>query len=221
MPEELTQEINELQQVLRDSRQRCSEFRGQGEMLSAQQIDLNGRKESLQARESLLQKVLVVLLRLENTWRGRYEAGLAATGSYGLNAVFTDAKYEVLLESNIKRGVANLDIILVKDGQRVRLKGGSGGSVVQVLAYLLRHLITTSQRPALRLLEALDEPFSMVAAEQRPALCAMVKEIAQRLDFQLLLTAHEDELLDAADVAYHVHPGGWVERLKSPQEERA
>jgi hypothetical protein len=61
----------------------------------------------------------------------------------------------------------------------------------------------------------------MVAAEQRPALCAMVKEITQRLGFQLLFSSHEDELLDAADMAYLVHPGGRIEKLKSSMEDRA
>jgi hypothetical protein len=162
-----------------------------------------------------------VLQQLEETWRGRYEAALAAIGSQGLNAVFIEDEYELLLESTVRRGVSNMDIILVKNGQRVRIKGGSGGSVVQVLSYLLRHLMTTSPHPALRHLEVLDEPFSMVAAEQRPALCSMVQDITQRLDFQLLFSSHEEELTEAADVVYLVHPGGRVECLKSGQEERA
>lgn len=214
-------DLTQLRSDLTAVRQRVQEWKGQATLLRTQEADHQGRKAELEAQGELKGKALVVLQRLEETWRGRYEAALAALGSQGLNAVFTDAEYELLLESNIKRGVSSLDIVLVKDGQRVRLKGGSGGSVVQVLAYLLRHLMTVSQRPELRLLEALDEPFSMVAAEQRPALCTMVKEITQRLGFQLLLTAHEEELLDAADVAYLVRPGGKVEQLKSGQEERA
>jgi hypothetical protein len=190
-------------------------------MLHDQEVRELVRQKSMREREELLAKVLVVLQKLEATWRGRYEAALAALGSQGLNAVFTDAEYELLLESTIKRGVSSLDIVLVKDGQRVRLKGGSGGSVVQVLAYLLRHLMTVSQRPELRRFEALDEPFAMVRAAQRPALGAMVKDITQRLDFQLLFSSDEDELVDAADVVILVHPGGKVEKLKSGQEDRA
>lgn len=216
-----TEEVKTLQYDLGLVRARCHEWRGQAEMLSTQKVTLEEQKKTLLAQEEVLAKAQVVLQRLEDTWRGRYEVALAALGSQGLNAVFTDATYELLLESSIKRGVSNLDIVLVKDGQRVRLKGGSGGSVVQVLSYLLRHLTTTSHHPALRRLEALDEPFSMVAAEQRPALCALIKEITQRLGFQLLFSSHEDELLDAADMAYLVHPGGRMEQLKSNQEERA
>lgn len=218
---DVLQVVNSLQQELNGCRQRCHEYRGQAELLGTQKATLEERKGTEEAQEALSGKALEVLRRLEETWRGKYEAGLAALGSQGLNTVFTSDNYEVLLESSVKRGVSNLDIALVKNGQRVRLKGGSGGSVMQVLAYLLRHLTTTSHHPELRRLEALDEPFSAVAQEQRPALCALIKEMTQRLGFQFLFSSHEDELADVADVVVLIHPGGRVEQLKSSQEERA
>lgn len=221
MPSTLSEELVLWQKELAACSRRCYAYRGQAELLRSQQLTLEDRKTSLEAQQELSGKALEVLLLLEETWRGRYEAGLAGLGSQGLNAVFTSDDYEVVLESNVKRGVSNLDIALIKNGQRVRLIGGSGGSVVQVLAYLLRHLTTTSHRPALRLLEALDEPFSMLNVEQRPALCALVKEITQRLGFQLLFSSHEDELADAADVVVLIHPGGKVEQLKSGDEDRS
>jgi DNA repair exonuclease SbcCD ATPase subunit len=214
-------DVNQLRSDLARVQKRCSEWRGQAAGLQEQQHALRGELEQAQAQGIVLEKAQAVLQQLEDTWRGHYNTALGALGSQGLSAVFTAGKYEVLLESTIKRGVSNLDIVLVKDGKRVRLKGGSGGSVVQVLAYLLRHLITTSARPGLRHLEALDEPFSMVRAEQRPALGALVREITQRLDFQFLFSSDEDELVDVADVVYLIHPGGRAERVKSAQEERA
>jgi ABC-type cobalamin transport system ATPase subunit len=174
-----------------------------------------------EGRVSVLEPAQEVLERLEETWAGQYEEKLGAIGSMGLNAVFPHNHYEVLLEHTTKRGTANLDIILVKDDKRVRLKGGSGGSIVQLLAYLLRHLTTVSPHPPLRLIEVLDEPFSMMAQAQRPALCALMRDITESLGFQLLFSSHEDELLDAADVALQVHPGGKVESLKISKGDRA
>lgn len=216
----LSDELATLRTKLGPCRQRIHEWRGQAQLLGTQKETLQQQRDELQAKAELKAKAQVVLQRLEDTWRGKYEAVVGGLGSQGLNTVFTAGQYEVLLESNVKRGVANLDIVLVKDGQRVRLKGGSGGSVVQVLAYLLRHFMTSSHRPDLRHLMALDEPFSMVRGEQRPALGALVKEITQRLGFQFLFSSDEDELVDVADVVIRIHSGGRVEQLKSPQEER-
>lgn len=214
-------ETAQLHADLKAFQQRVHGWRGQGELLEGRQDTLQDQRDAALEKEEVYAKALVVLQKLEETWRGKYETQIGDLGGYGLNAVFTDDEYEVLLESTIKRGVASLDIILVKNGKRVRLKGGSGGSIVQVLAYLLRHFMTTSQRPEWRRFEALDEPFSMLSAAHRPALCQLVREITERLDFQLLLSSHEDELLEAADVAYMVEPGGTMSCIKSEREDRA
>ena len=214
-------EVAELRASLDSFQRQCAGWRGQGELLGGKKDMQDDRKATALEQEDVQAKALTVLHRLEETWRGHYEKALAALGGQGINAVFTDGEYEVLLESTIKRGVANLDIILVKDGKRVRLKGGSGGSVVQVLAYLLRHFMTTSQHPPWRKLIALDEPFSQVAEEQRPALSALIREIEDRLGFQCLFVSHETELADCADVVYAVAPGGTLNLLKSGMEDRA
>ncbi len=220
MPDTLV-DIIALQRELNTVRQRCQGWRGQGEMLRARMADYLADFEDFKAQGTLLEKAQQVLQLLETTWRGKYQEALAALGSQGLNAVFTDDTYEVLLESTVKRGVTNLDIILVKNGERVRLKGGSGGSVVQVLAYLLRHIMTISHRPNLRKLKALDEPFSMLNRAQRPALGEMVKDITQRLDFQLIFSSDEDELVDVADMVIQVNPGGLIECIKKGTEDRS
>ncbi len=201
-------------------RSTLSEGRGKEAHIQQEIVTVETSREKAQARVSALEPAQEVLEHLEKTWAGQYEEKLGAIGSMGLNAVFPDNEYEVLLEHTTKRGTANLDIVLVKDGQRVRLKGGSGGSIVQLLAYLLRHLTTVSPHPPLRLLEVLDEPFSMVAEAQRPALCALMRDITQRLGFQLLFSSHEDELLDAADTALLIHRGGKVEKLKVSKGDR-
>ena len=214
-------DIIALQRELTTVRQRCQGWRGQATMLHDRQAEHRNNQERSAHEIDVLEKAQQVLQLLETTWRGKYQEALAALGSQGLNAVFTNDTYEVLLESTVKRGVTNLDIILVKNGERVRLKGGSGGSVVQVLSYLLRHIMTISHRPELRKLKALDEPFSMLNRAQRPALGELVKDITQRLDFQLIFSSDEDELVDVADVVIQVHPGGKVECVKTKEEDRS
>ena len=215
--------MDEMQTLASDlgaTRSTLSEWRGQAAHIQREIVTVTAALEQAQTRVSALEPAQEVLEHLEQTWAGQYEEKLGAIGSMGLNAVFPDSEYEVLLEHTTKRGTAHLDIGLVKDGKRVRLKGGSGGSIVQLLAYLLRHLTTVSPHPPLRLIEVLDEPFSMVAQAQRPALCALMKDITERLGFQLIFTSHEDELLDAADTALLIQPGGRVEKLKVSKGDR-
>lgn len=168
------------------------------------------------------EKALTILHELEATWRVVYEDAFAGLGTQGLSAVF-GKDMEVLLTSTVKRGTASLDVDLIKEGKKTKIKGGSGGSVAQVLVFLLREIITLSGRPAPRPLMALDEPFSMVSKEFRPALCAMIRDFSSRLGVQCLFASHEDELADVADSVVLIHGDGKgtpevIERREIEQE---
>lgn len=206
---------------LRALRGTFSEWRGHEAGLQETLTTVKDGLTQAEERVAILKPAQEVLEHLEETWAGQYEAKLGALGSMGLNAVFPDNHYEVLLEHTTKRGTAHLDIILVKDDKRVRIKGGSGGSLVQLLAYLLRHLTTVSIHPPLRRILVLDEPFSQLAQAQRPAVSTLVRDITYKLGVQSILVSHEDELVDCADVAYAINRGGHVSPIELPGADRS
>ena len=211
----------ELRSSSRELRSKVSAWQGQAELLQSEISDTKQKINNLQSAVGDHEEAIVILQELEKTWRGSFEEALASLGGEGLSVVF-DKKIEVILESTIKRGVASLDLALITEGLRTRIKGAKGGSVAQVLAVVLRILLTISNRPAIRSLWILDEPFSMVSSEFRPALCEMLRNMIEQLDSQFLFTSHEDELTDAADTVLHVKPDGkgTVIQLKSREEIR-
>ena len=213
--------LPELRATSRELAAKVSAWQGQAELLQSEISSTKKEITSLQSTVSDHEEAIVILQELEKTWRGSFEEALASLGGQGLSAVF-DKEIEVILESSIKRGVASLDIALITEGLRTGIKGAKGGSVAQVLAVLLRILLTISSRPALRPLLILDEPFSQVSAEFRPALCEMLRNIIGRLDAQYIFTSHEDELTDAADTVYQIKADGkgTAVQLKSREEVR-
>lgn len=213
--------VSQLQQEVDQILRQVHVWEGQYELLDRQRRESLAKRHELQEEEVTHDSALAVLQELESAWRGKYEDALAALGGQSLSTIW-DKPYDVKLETTIKRGVAYLDIVLVKDGKRVRIKGGSGGSIAQVLGATLAIIVTLSHSPALRPLLVWDEPFNMVAAAQRPALCAVLRELTDRLELQSLMSAHEEELLDAADTAYNILPDGkgTADRVKSSYSER-
>ena len=196
-------------------------WQGQAQLLDSR---IERTKESLTTSETgheQHEEALVVLQELEKTWRGTFEQALASVVGEGLSAVFGD-EIELLFISDIKRDVAHLDMKLKTNGLVTSLMGAKGGSVINVLSVLLRVLLTISSRPEMRRVLILDEPFSMVSAEYRAPLAQLLKEMAERLDVQFIITSHEPEISDAADVAYQILKDGrgTAVRLKSPEEER-
>ena len=84
---------------------RNTQWRARYELLDNQVAELEGQRDTWKERAELQGEVLAVLQRLEETWRGHYEQAIAALGGQGINSVFADHEYEVLLETSIKRGV--------------------------------------------------------------------------------------------------------------------
>jgi len=214
-------EVSRLQAEVDTIQRQVHIWEGQYELLEKQRTEGLRLHAELRDNEVAHDSALVVLQELESAWRGKYEDALAALGGQSLSTIW-EKPIGVKLETTIKRGVANLDIVLVKEGKKVRIKGGSGGSVAQVLGATLAIIVTLSSSPALRPLLVWDEPFNMVAAAQRPALCAVLRELTNRLGLQFLMSAHEDELMDAADTAYNILPDGrgTAECVKSTDSDR-
>ena len=202
--------------VSADIQRKVGQYDTLGTRIATAGLALNTEQQHIDEHE----QATTILSELEKTWRGSFEEGLASVAGEGLSAVF-NKDMVVGLETTTKRSSAFTDITLTTDGLKTRVKGAKGGSVAQVFAAQLRQLMTLSHRPEGRRLLALDEPFSMVSVEFRPALCAMLREMSTTLGFQWLFSSHEEEMLDAADVAYRIEPDGkgTPTRLETSTEE--
>jgi len=205
-------------QVLADLHRRVERWRGQAELLDRQAEEVQRTRAVLTHDAEIHKEALVILQSLEKKWRGAFEQALATVVSEGLSAVF-GRPITIGIESDLKRGVASVNITMTDGDVTTSILGAEGGSVVNVVSFLLRVLLTISVRPPLRRLLILDEPFSHVSAEYRPALCQLLREMAQRLEIQIVLVSHEEELADAAVVTYLVEKPGdeaEVKRLTGP-----
>ena len=200
-------EVNRLSSDLDLILRQVHVWQGQYELLDTQRRESLAKRHQLQEEEVTHDSALAVLQELESAWKGKYEDALAALGAQSLSTIWGKT-YDVKLETTIKRGAAYLDIILVKDGKRVRIKGGSGGSVAQVLGATLAIIVTLSSSPALRPLLVWDEPFSQVAEEQRPGVAIWLRELAERLGLQMLLVSHEREIASEASHVYEIGRDG-------------
>lgn len=182
---------------------RVNALRGQRDMLDKQVSDCQGRLRQANEQSGYHDEAQMILQALEEKWRGNAGGALASVVSYGLSVVFGEP-YELNIDSKVSRGVASTELTLTKSGLRTPIKNAKGGSVLNVLSFLFHTILTTSSKPRLRPILVLDEPFSHVSAEYRPQVCALLRELCHRLGLQMIIVSHEEELLEAADVAYLV-----------------
>lgn len=194
-------EAEQALQTYRALSQRLAHWQGQVELLDKQIVEQQTKLDDAELQVQYHGEALKILQALEEKWRGSFEQALAGVVSHGLTTVF-GRELRVNIESEVKRSVASMTMTVTEGENTTGILGAEGGSLVEVMDFLLRVLLTLSSRPPLRHLLILDEPFSHVSAEYRAALCDLLRELAAQLDFQILLVSHEPEMADAADIAY-------------------
>lgn len=151
-----------------------------------------------------IEKVMAIIRGLEGEWRGRIEDGLERIISHGLTVVRGEPS-KVVLETTTFRDTTAIAVMLEQNGVLTDPLEERGGTVVQVLAFLWRVYTALVNLPPLARTLILDEPFSQVSEEYRPAMGELLRELHEQLGFQFIIFTHEKELIDAADVAYEVY----------------
>lgn len=154
-------------------------------------------------RTEELEATLTFLQTMEAEWRERFQQGLAGVVSRGLTSVFGE-EINVLLHTTTFRDTTSIELLIEQGALTTEVKGAKGGSLVQVLSFLLKVLMLISARPALHRTMVLDEPFAMVSREYRPRLCELLTELNARLGVQFIIVTHEPELVDCAKLAYEI-----------------
>lgn len=105
-----------------------------------------------------------------------------------LKAVLGDS-YKFVLDFKIAYGKLAADIYLEKDGKRYDLRRDNGDGVVDIVALALRVAVMCLDRRHMRRLLILDEPCGAVSVNYQPVLGAMIKQLSDMLDLQVIMIA--------------------------------
>ena len=193
---------------------RIARLEGQQEAYEAEleKLALDGKAAT--AETETLATILRILQGMETAWRERFAAGLEGIVSRGLTAVFGE-EIKVRLETTTTRDTTNIAIKVEERGIEMDAMDSTGGSLVQVLAFLLLVLMIVSAQPPLARVIALDEPFGMVNDRYFPRLCQLITGLRQSLGMQFIMTTHNLALLACAERAYVVELEGGKSTIRA------
>ena len=99
------------------------------------------------------------------------------------------AGYRFNLDFDIKYNKLATDMYLEKDGNRYDLRKDNGDGVVDIVALALRIAVLCLDRRKLRRLLILDEPCGAVSVNYQHVLGAMIKQLSDMLDLQVIMVA--------------------------------
>lgn len=120
--------------------------------------------------------------------------------TFALQTVYGSAYHFVVQFKYDKRDQAEVKFFLSKNGKFYEpRKDTISGGATDVCAFSLRMVLYTLEDPDPSPVLILDEPFKNVSKGYIPFVSEMVKELANMLELQLIISTHTDEIIELAD----------------------
>lgn len=187
--------LTELGKHLSDKRAVAMHLSAQYDALEDESLELNtylGNEE----------KAAAILLLLEEQWRKDFEQGVSELVTEGINVVFdTDDVFRIV--ATTRAGTSAVRFELERPRGTVDLFS-DGGSLVEVVSFLLRVVVTLAYQPKLRRVIVLDEAFKAVSEEFKPNLAALLRDIVDESGIQLIFVTHDPAYMEVADTVYEI-----------------
>lgn len=134
----------------------------------------------------------------------------------GINSVFQNKNLKFILDFEIKRNKSECLLRVQENDEEPFIpKDEMGGSIVDIISFVLRVVLWSLKKDKTRNTIVLDEPFrctgdlSLLAGQ-------MVKEISNKLGVQILMITHDSNLSEISDKTHLVkHNGGYSNVIES------
>jgi len=181
------------------------------------------KRDRLSEEVEVLDLTQQLALALEGAWRKTFEQTLEDVVSEGLTLVM-GREFFLHIKSTTKNNASAVTFTVETEHGITPVVGSHGGSVGQIVSFLLRLMVLLSHRPALRRILVIDEAFSGVSEENVPHVARLLRKLVDETGVQVFFITQNRQYIDAADVAIDVRDGAkhsTVVVLKNEKDEAA
>jgi DNA repair exonuclease SbcCD ATPase subunit len=161
-----------------------------------------GRRRSSESELELEEKAQQVLLALEEVWRKDFERNIEEIITEGIQLVFGD-DLDFIVETKVERGASAIEFFIERNESTIDIDS-DGGSMVQVVSFILRLILIKAHRPQLRQFVAIDEAFNGVDENHMPAVGSLLRKMVDESRVQILFVTHNPVFIEYADVVYEI-----------------
>lgn len=192
----MVMEIRELRNILEQRKGQRDKIR---QDITELRDRINENVKKLTAYEEAREIVRTVGLKTQQ----QLQYHISDITSLALETVY-DEPYQLVAEFVQRRNKTECDLYFTRNGNFIDPMDASGGGVVNIASFALRVASWSMQQPQSRNVLVLDEPFLNVSADLRPRVGEMIKQISQKLNLQIIMVSHSEELIEAADKIFRV-----------------
>lgn len=185
-------------------RQKLEQLKGQQQQLKELHEKATEDLEEKQDEIKYCEQAQAIIQKVAQLTQNGLKYHLSELVTLALSAVFDDP-YEFNAEFVQKRNQTECELTFMREGERINPLMASGGGAVDVASFALRVALHSLNKPATRRILLLDEPMTSLKGGDLPEKGAqMIKQIADKLNLQILYVTHIYEQIESADRVFAV-----------------
>lgn len=201
------------------SRRRADEITGYADRAKDEVATWTNMVATAEEQQKFLEGVGTILAAMETAWRKGFEGALTSMVSRGLTLVLGEPT-RFVIRSKQRAGTPSLEFQLEQNGLELDIMEAKGGTLVNLVNFLLRLAVVLAAQPPLRKVLILDEAFAHVSAEYVPALADLLRQLCDETGVQFILVTHDTAYMDAADIVYEVTQKHGISTYEKVKERR-
>lgn len=211
VPQKLSNLLDKYNQLDRSLLQKEGEFKA----LLSVESQLRGQIGTKKSEAQLYEKAGVVAEKLTELSRKDTLDKVAAIATTALQEV-KDPNLEFKIQYKRERNQAVAEFIVYDSQlkQDMSLEMSCGGTIVDIVELPLKVSLLLKWRPELARLLVLDESFKQIATEDRPKFAQFMRQLAEKLDLQIILVTHSTELASQAHKVFKVSKDGTESQIQ-------
>jgi len=180
-----------------------AEKRGELNIISNQIKDITNNINSLNKKLPSIEKAVALLQEVAENTQNQIKEHIEDIVDTGLDTCFPGL-YTCHIAFVSKRNKTECEIYLKDDeGNRINPIEDSGGGLSDIVSFSLRMACWTMS--STDNLIVLDEPFKFLSTNLRPLAGSLLKELSNKLNLQMIIISHDEEMIEIADRIFLVN----------------
>ena len=177
------------------------------------------RVKALRREHRHHEKARIVITELAKATQDEAKERIEKLVSLAIQSVFDDRDFSFMMKFERKNNRVYATPLVMEYGEEYDPKEDMGGGIIDIISLALKIVLWHMQDPRKRNVLILDEPFRFTGKLITKA-GYMLKFISDKLDLQIIMVSHEDELIDICDWVYRIRRKGTLSSVHQIKGQR-
>lgn len=153
------------------------------------------------------EKARIVITELSRVTQHENKEKIEKLVTLAIRSVFENQDYQFRIKFERKNNRVYAIPVIVENNEEFDPKNDMGGGLIDIVSIALKIILWHMEDPRKRNVLITDEPFRFTGALVKKA-GHMLKFIADKLNLQVIMVSHDDDLIDICDRVYRVSRKG-------------